>query len=232
MTTLTLKKLFLKELSSFSKNNWWIYIMFFICISLVYFTNTWNITEIIIIFILHFISDILTIVMWDYYAYWEKKKWAIAQLWAFFIVTLIAIYSFLFNGQINYILSQISFFYSGIKSYVENVLNKTFIWLNMYVGVVIWIFIIFVYYQLWFLTDINSFLQIVSLIGISLSLWVKNEKVKYFWFLFSVLALIIFTWIKTYSWYLNSDIKWTDISFFLLPITVFISFLKNIKKYL
>ena len=92
--------IFLKEIRNFSRDNWWLYIIFFICISLIWYTNTGNIFEISVVFFLHFLWDIFMMMMGEYYANWEKRKGSISQILSVIVFTFIWIYAFIFNGKI------------------------------------------------------------------------------------------------------------------------------------
>lgn len=224
--------LFLKEVKNFSKQNWWIYIMFVLCLSIIYKTNTWNILEISIVFLMHFVWDIFSMMMWDFYINNENKKWTIFQLLSGFIFIIVAIYAFIFNWKVNYLLSQILFWFAGAKSYFYDIKWKKYKFFNYKVSIILWIILtLFVVYT----NIINGFgqiLQMISFVIFSTFLVVENPKSKYFWLLLWAFLMAIASWIEVYNSFLLWNIKWMDISYTLLPFTVFVFYFKSVKKYL
>lgn len=222
----------LKEVKNFSQDNWWIYIIFVICISLIWYTNTGNIFEITIVFFLHFLADICMMMMWSYYANGDKKNWSISQILSFVIFTIIWIYAFIFNGKINYLISQIMFWFTSIKVYLEDIKWITYKIFNYKTSIIIWLFTLGLYYYFHLISTFGQALQIVWFISFSTALILNNEKYKYFWSLLSIFIIMFASGIETYSSFLQSNIAGVDISFTLLPLTVFVFYLKNLKKYL
>ncbi len=116
--------LLLKEIKLFSKQNWWIYIIFIICLFIIYKTGSWNLVEISLIFALHFLWDAFMMMMWDYYANKDYKKWTLSQIWGFTTFFVIWLYAWLSNWKWNYLLPQTVFIWPAIKWYFEEVKNK------------------------------------------------------------------------------------------------------------
>lgn len=223
--------LLLNEIKKFSRDNWWIYIIFLICISIIYYTNTWNIFEITIIFFLHFLWDIFMMMMWDYYAQNEKKKWWIYQIFSMLVFTIISIYAFIFNWKLNYIISQILFWLSSFKAYldIKNISQKI---LNYKTIFFVWIIILVIYFYFELINSFGQILQIIWFIFFAWFLSINDEKIKYFWSLFAIFLIFLSSGIETYNSFLISNIKWIDVSYTLLPLTVFVFYLRNIKKYI
>lgn len=169
--------------------------------------------------------------MWDYYAQNDKKKWGIYQILSMATFTIISIYAFIFNGKLNYLISQIVFWMSSLKAYFDikksnqKIFNyKTIFWLGI---LIIWGYMYFdIIHGFW------AYLQIIWFILFAAFLSINDEKIKYFWSLVAIFFIFVSSGIETYNSFLIADIKGIDISFFLLPLTVFIFYFKNIKKYL
>ena len=58
-----LNNVFYKELRLFSKANWWVYIIFILCLFTIWYTNKGNIYEVSLVFISHFLGDLLVMMM-------------------------------------------------------------------------------------------------------------------------------------------------------------------------
>ncbi len=225
------KNLLLQEIKVFSRENWWIYIIFFICISIIYYTNTGNIFEITIVFFLHFLWDIFMMMMWDYYTKNEKKKGWMYQIFSMIVFSIISIYALIFNEKLNYIISQILFWMSSLKAFfdIKNIKQKI---INYKTIFFVWFIILWVYFYFDFINSFGQFLQLIWFTIFASFLSINDEKIKYFWSLVGIFLIFLSSGLETYSSFLISNIKWIDISYTLLPLTVFVFYFKNIKKYL
>lgn len=224
--------IFLKEIKHFSKNNWWIYIVLFICIYIIYTTNTWNIIEILLIFLLHFFADLFLMMMSDYYEKKNFKKWTIYQILSVLLFFIIWLYSWVISWKWNYLFTQLIFIWPSIKWYYKNIKNTEIKIIDYKIILFFWIIILFIYNILWLLENIWIIVQIIWFITFSIWLIINNNIKKYYFSL-------IWNWLITISWiiiiykaFLLKNIIWTDISFTLLPLTVFIFYLKNLKNYI
>lgn len=224
--------IFLKEIKLFSKNNWWIFIILFICIYIIYNTNTWNIIEILLIFLLHFFADLFVMMMWDYYEKRDFKKWTTYQILSVLLFSIISLYSWIFKWKWNYFIAQFLFIFPSIKSYFLNIKNKNLKIINYKIILIFWIFILFIYNIFWLIENIWVFIQIIWFMLFSIWLTLANNTKRYYFSL-------IWNWLITISWiiiiykaFLLKNIIWTDISFTLLPLTVFVFYLKNLKNYI
>lgn len=150
--------LFLKELNKFSRENWWVYIVFLICIIFIYSTDSWNILEVLFITTIHFSWDILMMMMWDYYSRKENKKWSMCQIWTIFIFTFIWAYAWIVNQKWQFLSPQISFIYVWLKALFKDVFQKDFKYIfNKYVFAFITLITIFIYVYFWTVTNYSVF---------------------------------------------------------------------------
>lgn len=225
-------KLFFEEIKVFSKGNWWIYIIFTFCLVIIYKTNTWNIFEISLVFIFHFLGDLFVMMMAYYFSIKDNKNWSIFQILNFIIFFSIAIYASITSWKFHYLLYQPSFVLPTIKWYFHIVKNKNLKYLNWQFSLFINIIIVYMSYTLWLLKSYPIIIQMIWFSWFSIALILDNEKYKYFLSLFWIFAMVIWSWYLVYSSFLISDIKWIDVSYTLLPFTVFVFYLKNIGKYL
>jgi len=217
----------IKEIKKFSKENWWIYIIFIICLFLINKTDSWSLIEVSIIFAFHFLWDIFVMMMWDYYANNENKKALKTQIWSFLIFGLIWIYAWVTANKWSYLIPQLLFFWPIIKWF-----NPKFRWLDYKFLSFIWIIVFIFYYSLWFIINIWVFIQIIWFILFPVALIIEKKKIRYFLSLTWISFIFIGSSYFLYSWFMEKNIIWTDLSYTLLPLTVVIFYLKNIKKYL
>jgi hypothetical protein len=219
--------MFLKEIRTFSKQNWWIYIIFIICLFVIYKTGSGNLFEVSIVFLIHFLWDICVMMMWDFHSKKEEKKALYAQIWSFLIFWWIWIYAWLTAWKWSYLAPNLLFFWPLIKWFKPNIK-----WLNSTFMIIIWIFLLIWYYYLKLIDNLAILIQILWFIIFSISLVLKSHKLKYFGNLIWIAFIFIWSTYLLYNWFIEKNVIWTDLSFSLLPLTVFIYYLKLIKKYI
>ncbi|MDD5769947.1 MAG: hypothetical protein PHE25_03185 [Candidatus Gracilibacteria bacterium] len=222
--------LLLKEIKLFSKSNWWVYIIFLICISIIWKTNTGNIFEITIIFLLHFLGDLFVMMMSDFYKNKDKRKGSIYQIFSGIIFNIIGIYALIFNAKPNYFISNIMFGFTSLKLYFEDIKQKKYKIFNYKNSIIlgIFIFIIFLYFGL--LDYIGNFIQLLGFILFAIALILDNEKTKYFLSILALFLQVLGGGLNIYNSFLLANIVGVDVSFTLLPLTVFIFYLKSLSN--
>ena len=67
----------LQQFRIFSRENWWVYVLLLLCLGLIFFTDTGNVVEIFLIFIVYVIAEIC---MMNMIVLREKKSYKIAAL--------------------------------------------------------------------------------------------------------------------------------------------------------
>lgn len=232
--------LILKELKNFIKNNWWIFIILFICLFFVWKTNYWNIYEVIILFIVQFAWDLCVMIMWDYYSKinWKDKKQDLkyktfglyAQTISFIIFGFIWLYAGFYKWTWSYLLPQLLFIRPLIQWYLElfNIKFK----ITWKFSLFVWILLFWIYYFLWLITNIWILIQVLWFIMFPIALILNNEKRKYFLSLIWIFFIFLGSLLLLINGFFIHNISWVDVSYTLLPFTVFVFYLKNLKKYL
>jgi hypothetical protein len=227
-----LLKILLKELKIFAKSNWWIFIVFILCLILIYYTNSWNIIEVSIVFFLHFLGDLSVMIMVYYFSIKNNKYWAWFQIIQFFIFTILWLYAWFSAWKWHYLLPQIVFILPAIKSYFLEFKWKNISLLNAKTSIFLNIFIIFINYYLGLLSSINNIIQIFWFFFFSFALILIWEKEKYIYSLIWIFLITLGSFLSVYKSFLVSDIKWIDISYFLLPLTILVFYIKNFKQFI
>lgn len=148
------------------------------------------------------------------------------------IFVLIWIYAGLTSWKWIYSIPQISFLLPNIKWYFRDVKNKNIWFLNWKLSFFVWIFILFLFYYLELISNIWNLIQVLGFIIFPLALMVNIAKNRYFLILIWIFAIAFGSWYELFVSFLNWVVKWIDISYTLLPFTVFVFFLKDIKKYI
>lgn len=220
------------ELKKFLKEEYWVFIIFFICLFFIFKTNTWNVYEILIVFIFHLIADICMMITWKSYSHWKMKVWSKFQLIGNNIVNLIAIYSWIINWKWNYLATQIWFTISAFWNYFKFYKNKSIDLFNARNLIIISIFVSFFYIYFWFIDSYHYLIQYIWLVIFPIWLTISNDNLKYYVCLLWNFIITLWSFLILWNSYKNANIVWVDISFTLLPLTVLISYLKNLKYHL
>jgi len=53
-----LRKIFISTIQKFIKENFWVFVVFFVCVGIIWRTNTGSLGEIIIVFVVQFLAQI------------------------------------------------------------------------------------------------------------------------------------------------------------------------------
>ena len=223
--------LFYKELKIFLKTNWWIFVIFFVCLFIIFYTNKGNVFEILLVFILHFLGDLLVMMMWAYHVQKNIKKAAIAQLWSYIIFGLIWLYALFFFWKWEYIIPQISFLLPNLKWFIKDILWKDLKFLNWQLSLIVWIFVFWIYYFFNLIWNFWQFVQVLWFVIFPLALMINTRNIRYF---LSLLGIFFITFGSAYVFvisFIHWNVTWVDISYTILPFTVFIFFLKDFPKY-
>jgi len=222
----------LKELKRFSRENWWIYIIFIICLLVIWYTEKWNIIEVVLVFFFHFLGDLFMMMMWDYYGKKQFKKWAISQaLWniIFLIIWIYAIYK---SNEWQYFLPTFAFIMWAVKTYFLQVREKDIRILNIYSVIILNSIIFFIYIYYWLFETYYSIIQFFGFTIWALWLIIQCSKKRYIYYVLGTFLITLGSFIWIYYNFVEWYILWTSISYFLLPLTVVVFYLKNFKKYL
>lgn len=225
-------KILLKEIKIFAKSNWWIFVIFALSLVMIYKTNTGNIFEISLVFCMHFFGDLFVMMMAYYFSVKNNNKRLIFQILQVFVFTSLWLYAWFSAWKWHYLFPQIVFILPAIKLYFLEIKGKNIDYLNWKLSFILNLLIIVVNYYLNLLTNIFSFIQIVWFVFFSIGLILINDKEKY---LFSLVWIFFISlgWLNVViDSFLISNIKWIDISYTLLPITVLVFYLKNLKKFI
>jgi len=215
------------EIKKFSKENWWIYLIFIICLFLIYITNSWNLLEVSLVFGFHFLWDVFVMMMWDYYTKNDQKNALKSQIWSFTIFSLIWIYTWFFAWKWSYLIPQLLFFWPILKWYFPKLK-----WIDYKFMIIIWIFVFILYFSLNLINNLWVFIQILWFVIFPIALILNWEKIRYFLSLTWIIFIFVGSASFLYNWFLEKNIIWTDLSYTLLPLTVVVFYLKNFKKYL
>jgi hypothetical protein len=224
--------LLLKEFKKFSRENWWVYLLFIWALIVVAYTWNWNLVEIILLFIANFFANICVMAMQDSFSEKNPKLWTLYQVLGTIIFLILGVYWLFYLWQSQYILWQIAYILSAVKTYfyfnkntdLKLINAKLLSFLNI---------IFFVIFYIYFANN-NIALLIQAIWFWFSSTWfvVLDDKKRYFTILIWTWLIIIGSLLITYNSFIAWNLDWIALGYFILSWTVGIYFIKLLKKYL
>jgi hypothetical protein len=220
------------EIKKFSKENWWIYIIFTICLITIWYTEKWSILEVVLVFCAHFLWDLFMMMMWEYYSKKKFKEWAISQALWNIVFLLIWIYAIFKSSEWQYFLPTFAFIMWAVKTYFLQVKSKDIKFLNIYSVLILNLAILLIYIYFGLFDSYYSYIQFLGFTIWSSWLILQDSKNRYTYYVLGTFLIALGSFIWIYINFFKWIVLWTNVSYFLLPLTVVIFYLKNLKKYL
>jgi len=223
--------LLLKEFKKFSRENWWVYLLFFWALWVVAYTWNWNLIEIILLFIANFFANICVMAMQDSFSEKNPKIGTLYQVLGTWIFLILGIYGLIYLGQSQYILWQIAYILSAVKTYFyfnKNVDLKLINAKLLSLLNIIFFVIFYIYFANW---NIAYLIQAIWFWFSSTWFVVLDDKKRYFTILIWTWLIIIGSLFITYNSFKVWNLDWIALGYFILSGTVGIYFLKLLKKY-
>ncbi|MDA7494802.1 hypothetical protein N8455_00510 [Candidatus Gracilibacteria bacterium] len=223
--------MFLTELKNFSRDNWWIYILFIIALSVVYITGKGNIVELIALFFANFVGNLLIMIMQSNYTMKKFKIGALCHISAVTTFTIIAMYGFFMNDQSQYLLWQVTYIGAALKAFTYynfkkdlSILNeKTFIFINI---------ILYVLFMKYFQFETFHLIQALGFSLITTGLVSIKDNIRYWLNVIGIFLLSGGSLLGVVTSYMSGNIDGIALGYFILTLTVFVYYIKLLPKYL
>ena len=222
----------LKEFKKFSRENWWVYILFFWAMWIVWYTWNWNLTEIILLFIANFFANICIMAMQDSFSEKKPKIWTSYQVLWTAIFLVLGVYWLIYLKQSQYILWQVAYILSAIKTYFYFNKNIDLKIINAKLLILINIIFLILFYIYFANNSISLLIQAIWFWFSSTWFVILDDKKRYFTILIWTWLIIIGSLFITYNSFNAGNLDWIALWYFILSGTVWIYFLKLLKKYI
>lgn len=223
--------LILTELQKFSKANWWIFPIFLFALCFVYFTGSGNLVEIILIFLFNFIWNLFIMLMQANYSNKNNTVWALCHLGATATFTSVSLYGYFALEQSQYILWQICYILTTIKSVSYYKFNKDYKILNEKLLIVVNIFV-FAAFLKFMPYELYSILQGLGFSAVTIWLVSTSDKIRYYMSLLWVIWITSGSLIGVINSYWTWSIDGIALGYFILTLTVFVFYIKLLPSYL
>lgn len=228
-----------QELKLFSRENWWIFPIFFLAIGLVYYTQTWNISELAVLFLLNFLWNVFVMIMQKNYTHDEFKIGSLFHVLLTIIFSWLSIYGLLVNGESQYLLWQVMYILAATKAFAFYYFHKnitlfrgrTFFFINII------LLAIFIYYFEFF-NNASISSQYYALIQwawfalVTTGLVSLNDTFRYYMSYIGAGFITLWSFISVINSYVLGAVDWVAFWYFLLTLAVVIYYTKLLPKYL
>ena len=124
-------KMFIEELSNFSKKSWFVYIIFVILLIIAGYTDSDDLGRVILVILIHFVADIFIMIMFSAYARREYQTATFFQITSTLLFLALKIYTGFVDGEWVYLTADIVFILAAINSYQFNVKQRLIKWINI-----------------------------------------------------------------------------------------------------
>ncbi len=225
-----LQKLLL-QCRGFSQENWWIYILLSITIGVVIYSWKWNFVEIIILFVINLLWAMCNMLMMSSYKNKKFAEWSVFIVTANMLYTLLSLYAWIQNGDLQYLFWQFSFLLTWFKAYMLYTYNKDIQYINFITIFILNTFVILALIQYVWITMPVVF-QSLGIFLITLGLALKHDTYRYFiilfWNIFVVGGTLFLLWENYISW----NILWITVAYMLLWLSTLIYYFKLLPIYI
>lgn len=223
-----------KEFQKFSYENWWVYLVLFSCLIIIYVTNSGSILEIVLVFLVYVFADLCIMNM---VSLMEKNNYSLASIFQLLgnsIFTSLFLYHFLYSWQLQYLVGSVGFILGTIKNISTYHFSFPLKLINGFTifGTNIAIFVLT--YTFFLDINIQIFFQACGWIFFSSSLVPthKYNTLRYFSGFIGLVSMVIGSWIWLYIEFLQGSIYGVTLCYFLLPLSVFLVYIKTLRNYL
>lgn len=225
--------LFLQQVKQFSKNNWWVYLVFCTAVFIIFKTHRGDPFGISLVFFFHFLADIFVMMMLGEYAKGSHARGTWCQIFSYIIFLSLKIHSGFAHGHWQYLGADPIYFLAALKSYLKDVKHYDLKWVNTKTMSLLALFTLCtVYLPLGLIHAPSQAIQFLGIflfaVGLSSS---GNEKIRYLLTALGTLSVVIGSGFELIRTYQQGEVVGLALSFFLLPMSVLIVYVKLWKTH-
>jgi hypothetical protein len=225
-----LQKLFL-QFKVFSRENWWIYLIFLVSFSIILYTWKGNLYEVIGIFFLNVLGNIYMLLMQDSFKDSRFKTGVVFLFLWNILYFLLAIYSYFINWELQYLLWQIWFQLAWIKTFMFFYWNRDIRFLNFTFMVILSAILVYIW-AIYLNISGYQFIQSVGFAFTVIGMSAISDMNRYILIFIWIIITTIWSILGLYINYLNGSIFWITISFAILSLSSSIFYVKLLPLYI
>ena len=229
---------FVEEVKKFTKANWWVYIVYVFIMTIILIKTTDKIASVSIITTIHFIADMFIMMMISAYGRKEFKQGTYYQIVSLLLFISIKVYSGLSQDGWHYIAADPIFILAAIKNYYKDVKNRRIRQINFTTMLSLSLVLILasvvlsrVMPEVDIFQSVPRSIQVLGIFLFAIALSVtESERLRFRTSEWALLAMVVGSgWETVYSLYIG-DIVAIALSYFLLPLTVLVYYLRDRMK--
>jgi hypothetical protein len=236
---MNIMQMFASELKAFSLKNWWLYLIYILMLCVIYIRQSDSLLTVTLISTGHFIADIFIMMMFTAYGVQKYKLGSLFQVVSMLLFLVLKLITAATKNEWHYLSADIIYALSAYKNFQLDVKQKKILFINPKTLFLLSLSLVFVvwlplkYFSvIKIFTDFSQVIQTsgIFLFGIALS-YTGSESKRYFFSLFSLSIMVIGSAIATYHKLSGGEmLTGLEFSYAILPLTVFLFYLKQIKR--
>jgi len=226
---------FIKEVKSFSRANWWVYIIYFILLGIIRRVEKDDFLPVFVITSLHFVADIFIMMMFSAYAKKENRRGTYYQTMSMLIFMSLKIYTGVIYGAWHYLAADPIYILAAIKNYQIDVKKTDAKFINYKTMLLLSLFIIFavllpikMFTNVELLNSVSQWIQTTGIFLFAIALSTTgNEHLRSELAIIALIAMVGGSAWETVKSLIEGPIVGLALSYFLLPLTVLAFYLRN-----
>ena len=230
-------KNFIREVKNFSKSNWWVYIIYCLLLTAILFIEKDKLASVFFITTLHFVADMFIMMMFSAYGRGKNRQGTYYQVISMLVFMSLKIYTGVIDHAWHYLAADPVYILAAIKNYRVDVKKSDLAFVN-YKSMTVFsllIFSILLYFK--FHSDVNllnsasQWVQTVGIFSFAIALSVTgNERLRSRIAIAALIAMVGGSAWETANTFASGHIIGLALSYFLLPLTVLVFYIKNWTK--
>lgn len=225
---------FIIELRKFSAANWWVYVIYLAMMAVIFYFEEDSTLAVFVVTSIHFIADIFIMMMISAYSTQRYVLGTYFQITSLLLFLSLKIYTGLVGDGWHYLAADPLYILAAIKNYSKDVHHREVKEINLITVFLLSILLIgFLFFAKmnWDIQIFSSFAQPIQTIGIflfaiALSI-TDDDRLRY-----KIAIMALFLMVTSSAWETVSSIAnrrpvGLALSYFLLPLTVLVYYIKN-----
>jgi len=225
---------FIREVRNFSKANWWVYIIYCLLLVSILFIEKDKLASVFFITTLHFVADMFIMMMFSAYARGKNRQGTYYQVISMLVFMSLKIYTGLIDHSWHYLAADPVYILAAIKNYRVDVKKSDLSFVN-YKSMTVFsisIFGILLCFKFWghvsLLNSASQWIQTIGIFSFAIALSVTgNERVRSRIAIAALIAMVGGSAWETANTFVSGHIIGLALSYFLLPLTVLVFYIKN-----
>lgn len=227
-------KNFIREVRNFSKANWWVYIIYVLLLVAILFIEKDKLASVFLITTLHFVADMFIMMMFGAYARGKNRQGTYYQVISMLVFMSLKIYTGLIDHSWHYLAADPVYILAAVKNYRVDVKKSDLPFVN-YKSMTVFSIVIFgilLCFKFWghvyLLNAASQWIQTMGIFSFAVALSVTgNERLRSKIAIGALIAMVGGSAWETANTLVSGQIVGLALSYFLLPLTVLVFYLKS-----